>query len=353
MTGLPSDSPHSGGSCREAPRGEVPRGEAPHAGVPRWDAEPGDAKRAIEWIDAWVRDPAMSSLVMVFGGTAWAPLSAAALLGYLDGFSVLNWDFRGGRERNLALEPQFSPDQESAISAAAKALGLDSTAGPRRHSYDAVLMTGGMVRAGIVKPRYLRELVAAGLGVRSVVFLGGFRPFAGDERELAARLGIVGSNEFDAMVGGLDAAFDPLGAPSTDEFVADNPNSSWRELSWPSGETSFSVLAAPSSHPESRRADSRDTFRFWAEHRSGPEHSVLVITTPVYLPYQGSVAVEILGLEFGLAVETVAASGSASDLGADSQLFLPYHKLQEIRSAIRGMRSLRAALVGKTARDRW
>jgi hypothetical protein len=265
-------------------------------------------------------------------------------LDVLDAFAAAHWDFRAGRERNLARSPQFSARREAAIQAATAALGLDSAAGPARHSYDAVLMTGGMVRAAIVKPRYVRTLVDAGLIARRIVFLGGFRPFVGDEVEVASRLGISGINEFDAMVAGLDAAFGPLGEPVTDGSTHDNPHLSWREVMWRRGATALSVLAAPSGEA-SRRANTADTLRFWARRHATGIRSMLLVTTPVYVPYQNAVAVELLGLRHGLSVETVAVDAAASDLGADTQMFAASHKLQELRSAIHGMRGLRAALM--------
>jgi hypothetical protein len=311
--------------------------------LPRWDGLPGDTGRALARVDAWATSAAMAELVGEFGGSA-ASRRPGELLDELDAFAAAHWDFRAGGERNLARMPQFPARREAVIQEATAALGLDSDAGPSRRSYDAVLMTGGMVRAAVVKPRYVRSLVDAGLTVRSIVFLGAFRRFRGDEAEVAARLGISGDGEFDAMVSGVDAAFGPLGEPSADGSTHDNPHLSWRELAWRHAGPSVSVLAAPSPDA-SRRANTADTLRFWAQRHAAGTRSVLLITTPVYVPYQNAVAVEILGLQHGLSVETVAVSAAASDLGADTQEFLSSHKLQELRSAIHGMRGLRAALI--------
>lgn len=311
--------------------------------LPRWDGLSGDTRRALARIDDWAGSSAMAELVAEFGGSV-AVRTPDKLLEVLDAFAAAHWDFRAGGERNLARSPQFSARREAAIQTATAALGLDSAAGPSRHSYDAVLMTGGMVRAAIVKPRYVRSLVDAGLAARSIVFLGAFRSFAGDEAEVASRLGISGVDEFDAMVAGLDAAFGPLGEPVTDGSAHDNPHLSWREVMWQRGAAALSVLAAP-SREASRRANTADTLRFWAGRHAAGIRSVLLVTTPVYVPYQNSVAVELLGLRCGLSVETVAVDAAASDLGADTQMFAASHKLQELRSAIHGMRGLRAALM--------
>ena len=306
-----------------------------------WDGTTGAEHQAIEAIDRWASSDAMAELVSAFGG---APVgSGSELLDWLERFSAQHWDFRAGAERNLGSAPRFSPVQVRETERACLALGLASVDPPRRTSYDTVLMTGGMIRAGIVKPRFVRELLRAGLDATSIVFVGAFRSFAGDEAETAAKLGVRGTGEVDAMVAGMDDAFGPLGEPDVLESIAENPFLSWRQLSWQRGNTTLRVVAAPSSHPQ-RRANTADTFRFWAEHHSVREQSVLVVTTPIYVPYQGAVAVDVLGLGHGLTVETVAVSTTASDLGELSQEFRTEHKLQELRSAIRAIGSLRARL---------
>jgi hypothetical protein len=283
----------------------------------------------IALVDAWSASPALRELVTAFGGS----VPSTARLDWLDSFSATHWDFRGGRERNLAGPADITAEQAELVLRLAPELGLAGQETPSRARYDAVLMTGGMIRAGIVKPRHVAALLDNGLQVESVVFLGGFRPFAGDEAELAQALGIRGGDEFAAMVAGMELAFGPVGEPDVTR------GDGWCEFRW----GRLSVLAAPSSDP-SRRANSADTYRFWAAERSAGATSALVVTTPIYVPYQGAAAVEVLGLECGLAVETVGTSAAASDLGEYTQPFLPAHHLQELRSAIRGMLSLRRGL---------
>ncbi len=312
--------------------------------LPRWDALPGDAERCVATIDSWTTALLDSGVVAAFGSAGVAGLSPSAVLDALDVFAAAHWDFRAGRERNLARVPEFTTAQLAAIDSATAALGLDGTPPPSRPRYDAVVMTGGMVRAGVVKPRYLRELADAGLDWGEGVFLGGFRPFAGDELELAPRLGIDGDNEFDAMVAGMRQAFALDFVPDAEFWGGGTGAAGWRDVLWAVDGCTLRVVAAPSSEPDVRRANTADTFRFWAL-RAPDVRSVLVITTPVYVPYQGAVAIEILGLEFGLSVETVAVSDAASDLGPDTQLFLPHHRLQELRSAVHGMRRLRHRMV--------
>jgi hypothetical protein len=101
------------------------------------------------------------------------------------------------------------------------------------------------------------------------------------------------------------------------------------------------VIAAPSSAPEERRANSVDTYHWWAEKVGGlAGRRLLLVTNPIYVPYQGAGAIEVFGLRHGASIETVGVSRGAADLGAQTQTFLPSNYLQEIRSAIRGYRNL-------------
>jgi len=194
-----------------------------------------------------------------------------------------------------------------------------------------------MVRAGLVKPRHVAALIKAGLRVRDIVFLGGIRPFSGDEFVLAEQLGVSGADETSAMIAGMERSFGPLGEPVIEY------GRGWERYRW----GHFSVVTA-SSTQAGRRANSADTFRFWGAGRE--QQRLLVVTTPIYVPYQGAVAVEVLGLGFGHSVETVATGVAANDLGEHTQKFLAAHHLQELRSAILAMLSLRAVAIAVTPR---
>jgi hypothetical protein len=315
--------------------------------LPSWRAVHDDRQRVLELIDAWSRSSALAAVVEVFGGPVPADRAAHRLL-WLDQFAAEQWDFRRGGERDSIGRSTLSSSQIGAVLAQASALGLAAREVPSRRRYDTVIMTGGMVRAGIVKPRFVAELLESGLECDHILFLGGFRPFSQEEAVLAQALGIAADDEFGGMLAGLEQAFAPLGVPEIFEGARETPHSSWRHLTWHRhGLPRLSVLAAPSSDPEHRRANSADTYRFWAsERRTTAERSVLQVTSPIYVPYQSAVAVGILGFDHGLTVETVGASASASDLGPHSQPFLAEHHLQELRAAIGAMLTLRRRLQG-------
>ena len=345
----------------------------------RWSHHPTDPARVLASIANFAASPALARLVREFGGELESR-GVLESLDYLEVFAREHWNFRDGRERNLATVAQLSDSQCAAVASAAAELGFDGAGTlapapeltptlataliPARISaallaqppaqppalplagVDTVIMTGGMVRACIVKPRAVVELIDAGLSVSSVIFLGGFRPFAGDEVALAEALGLRGQNEFDAMVAGVEQAFGLSGHPTVREHRADTQNGSWQEWCWSVHGLRVSVVAAASSAPHSRRAHTADTFRFWADELRTPhEMSLLVMTTPIYVPYQAAVATQTFGVERNLAVQSVAVSSTASDLGPLTQIFGPQQQLQELGSAISALKSLLIALI--------
>ena len=310
--------------------------------LPSWSGSPGDAQRVLTSIDAWSGSSALAAVVAAFGHSLPERASADRLK-WLDDFAAAHWDFRHGRERDSISHGGLTPTQTDIVFERARDLGLTGRETPTRRRYDTVIMTGGMVRAGIVKPRFVAELLKGGLKCEHILFLGGFRPFSQAEASLAQALAVLADDEYGAMQVGLEQTFGPLGAPEVVDGEGDAPQSSWRQLSWYRQKLpQVSVLAAPSSDPVHRRANSADTYRFWAaERRTVAERSVLQVTTPIYVPYQSAVAVGILGLDHGLAVETVGTSTTAGDLGEFSQPFLAKHHLQELRAAIGAMLVLR------------
>lgn len=313
--------------------------------LPEWDVTlpPSDRRAALKrQIDDWIRSPELHRLAQSFGSLP-PNCGTAELLDWLDAFSGREWDFRGGRERNLAERPSIDDDQSEAAVKAADALGLLSSPGPSLKNYDYCLILGGLVRACVTRPRYAAELVQSGTCFGQLVALGGFRFLGGNEMELATRIGITADNEFGAMDAGVRIAFDMKEVADVKMGDGSCANHDWRINEY--SDRKCQVIAAPSSEPATRRANSADTFVWWANRTEGLSGAhVLLITNPIYVPYQGAAATQILGLRYDVDVETVGITPAATDLGGDTQVFEPSNYLQEIRSGIRGMRSLHEAL---------
>ena len=300
-------------------------------------------------IDGWARSTALRELVAAFGDGATPPWDGelGALLGWLEEFS-LRWDFRGGKERNLVADQDFDPDVGALVLRSADALGIVGTLPPPAASYDHVLILGGLVRACLARPLHAANLLREGtVRAGSVTALGGYRPLRGDELELAADAGHSHlTDEFDAMNAGMRAAFG-VEEPSSDRGErSDVVGASWRVVEYEGPDaTPLQVVGAPSSEPGVRRANTPDTYAWFATDlaklRRGER--ILVVTSDIYIRFQHADAMRMLALPHGVEIHAVGIQPGDVDPSLRQQ-FAPHNYLQEIRSTIRALRALHEAL---------
>lgn len=323
--------------------------------IPVWSG-PSDAEQTEAAIDEWLTSDAMRQLANEFGFRAWGSPDWRERL---SAFTASYWEFRTqGQERDLVHSVDLSDKQRELVIASAQELGLMGALPPQRQTYDVILILGGLVRACLTRPAYAQELLTSGLRVASVVALGAFRPLSPAELKIASTLGLEAEDEYDSMVEGMARSF---GRPA--DLTAEGPAtsgdrsfSSWCVSRWTQpligtgSDRLLGVVAAPSGEPTKRRAHSAETYDFWATRvRKPSERTVLLITNPIYVPYQGSAAIRRLGLLHGLEVETVGISDEAADLGQWTQEWGAQQYLQEIGSAVRGFVDLRKQI----AQDSW
>lgn len=314
---------------------------------PRWRASLGDrANEALaDDLRRWITSEPLAILARAWGEEPPNSLPLTELFAWFDALSARHWDFRRGAERNLATDAKLSPGQEELVKHAAHQLGMVEAKPPSRRSYDYVLVLGGLIRACFVRPRYAAHLAASGVEFGRVVALGGFRPIGGDEFDLASHLKTSAANEFDAMLEGVIRAFALDSAPVIAGSKTKAPgNADWRIAEF-KGHPPIEVIAAPSSEPSARRANTVDSYDWWARRGTGLEQrTVLLVTSTIYVPYQEAGGIEVLGMRYGADVETVGVPSQLAKLGPHSQKFSAGNYLQEIRSAIRGYGSLAARL---------
>ncbi|MGC5289522.1 hypothetical protein [Micromonospora sp. DT231] len=317
----------------------------PELPVPLPVGAPGDPAAGVaRWVGA---DP-MRALVARFGGT-WPDGDLAEVLRFLDEFSATHWDFRGGRERPEAREPDLDPETAELVLAAAAGLGLVRPVPPTRATYAHLVVLGGLAHACVRRVGYAAHLLRAGLRVTGeVAVLGSFRPLSDWEQRTLADAGLPAD---DTEVDVLDTAVRRLfgvAAPSERAGVdAGHPHHSWSSRTYrPAGLPPVRVLAAPSSEPQRRRAHTADTQRFWAGHaRVAQGDQILMVTAPIYVPFQHCDALRTLALPYGCGIDTVGVDPALGDLAVlPEQTLTPGRYLQEIRSAIRSMRALHARL---------
>ena|GEM_PF-533309 len=298
-------------------------------------------------IGAWARSRALRVLIEEWDGEP-PEGDLGELLAWQEEFSS-RWNFRRAKgERNDVDRPQLSLLTEKVVKASAKALGLIKGGSKPEGRYDQVLILGGKARGCLSRPSLAAGLIGGGkIEAGSVVALGGFRVLDDQEKTLVEKVGGGAlTNEFEAMETGVRRAFE-LGSPRSKNGIAsDLIGGAWRIHTYdtPTG-LPVSVIAAPSSEPEERRANTPDTFAWFATEvaKLEPGQRVLVVTTDIYVPYQHADALRLLALPYGVEVDTVGVVPGEVDRRL-AHSFEAHNYLQEIRSAILSLRRLHTAL---------
>ncbi|MBR7837512.1 hypothetical protein KDL01_29805 [Actinospica durhamensis] len=298
----------------------------------------------------WLGSRPLAALVELFGGDpgdyADRRVPLPDRLAKLDLFTE-QWDTRQGRERNLAAELDLTPAQSGLVIDAANALGLRGQA-PRHRHYDHMLMLGGLVRACVARPSYAAQLIRSGeITAGEVTTLGAHRPFVGNEFEQAEQLGWGDlREEYEALDAGTRRAFE-LGEPEREEGEQHpDVGGTWGVKHYRGAEgLPVRVVAAPSSEPDRRRADTADSYTFFARHVAAlrPGERLLLISTAIYVLPQHLAAVRILALPFGVEVDTIGAlPTNRPRLPLSNYSATKY--LLEVRSTVRALSRLAPAL---------
>jgi hypothetical protein len=299
-------------------------------------------------IEGWLASEPLAVLVREFDGDP-ARYAASAVTGSLaDRLAALDtfterWDTRNGRERNLARELDLKPGQEELIVDASNALGLRGDP-PKYDRYDHMLMLGGLVRACVARPSYAAHLIREGeITAGEVTTLGAHRPFAGNEFEQAEQLGWGRlTEEYEALDAGTRRAFE-LGEPELEEGErTGDVGGTWGVKHYRTADgLPVRVVAAPSSEPAVRRADTADSYTFFAEYvaKLAPGERLLLISTAIYVLPQHVAALRILALPYGVEVDTIGGKPTNRP-----KLPLSHYSatkyLLEVRSTVRALRRL-------------
>ena len=304
-------------------------------------------QRMYETLDQWFRSPALASLVTGFGSEVPTRLSTVDLGAWLLDFSE-RWDFRrlqqgtlakdtGERSRWLITGSALTESQRGLSMEAARKLGLIGLEVPSKHAYDFVWVLGGARLSCLLRPRFAAHLVTEqALQCGTIALLASGRPVSSTERSATDTYAPGAATEFDLMNRGAEIAF-ALSSTFTEERHDDtkNENASWsiRRYDAPGTLPPIMSLRAPSSEPETRRANSADTYEFFfANVPVPPGASLLLITSQIYVPYQQLEAIRTVALKHNVVIETV---GFPPEWSGDLQgMNEPGNYLQEIRSTI-------------------
>ncbi|MFI5910291.1 hypothetical protein [Dactylosporangium sp. NPDC051541] len=259
----------------------------------------------------------MRDLVAAFQGEVPSG-GTAQLLAWLDAFSDEHWNFRGrlgGAERDRVAVCLPASLGEAALTAA-EGLGLTDSIEPPHDRYDHLLVLGGLARACLQRTEHAARL-AATRHIGTVTALGSLRPLGPAERQVP---GVEHcATEADALAAGVRAA----------GFGRDVP-----------------VLVAPPRDPGAPRANTADTYEHWAAvAEPRPDQRILIVTSPIYVPFQHCDAIRILALRYRCGIDTVGFDPARASTPQPDGAAGPDRYLQEIRSAVRAARALYAAVV--------
>lgn len=258
------------------------------------------------------------------------------------------WDFRRlqreakARDINegarwLLTDDGMSDEQKNLVMKSAHLLGLIGVDQPSLNFYDYVLVLGGARLSCLLRPRFAKYLLEKKIiNTKIVALLGAMRPVAESEREATDTYAPGAYSEYDLLNAGGEKSFSIREAFFEKRYInMDMENKNWaiREYEDLFNYVKIISIAAPSSEPEKRRANSADTFSFFISKYNIPEgSSFLLVTSQIYVPYQQLEAVRKIAIPHKMIVETV---GYPSDWNSNlAGMGQPSNYLQEIRSAI-------------------
>jgi hypothetical protein len=266
----------------------------------------------------WLTDDILDQLIRQLGG----PPPAIENLAELCAWSTSVLDRRRGAERREARPLDLPPDSLDALLQAADPLGLVRTAPPIRNHYDAVIVLGGATTGNRLRTQLVRDVLRT-VETDLLVALASDRPISRseliDEPDSAAD-GAEWQNlvrYFDQSFGLVTEERGTPGMQSNDQAYRTN------------GGTPLRVLIAP--RHEARRPTTMQQLAFLRERI--PEtnrHSILLVTSAIYAPYQFFAAAPAL---------LVDGAEHAELIGTETSMIGDFRRLaqrigQEVHAAI-------------------
>ncbi len=178
---------------------------------------------------------------------------------------------------------------------------------PAGYAYDNVLILGSLLRNCLLRSSFTARLVREhNLVAGEIAALGSSRPLTDMEAAQLSRL-----RQRDYQLGEVSTEADALEAAVRHEFGLgqvieqdcggddEHPGRSWRVRTYGlDGRRPLHVVSAPSGDGARRRANTADTYRFWAERvvRLQPMSTVLIVTSSIHVPFQAADALRVLAL---------------------------------------------------------
>lgn len=301
-----------------------------------------------EAINNWLSKQSLRNLANAFGGVAPTSVSLNELADWYLDFCE-RWDFRGKQKqaydkkvgegaRWLLDSGELSDYQKKCVFAAISDLGLVDNYTARDNVYDYVWVLGGAKLSCLLRSRLAHNIIQNKLvECKTVVFLASMRPIGDAEREATNTYAPNAETEFDLFVAAAQSEFGVSTEYSEKRFDDEyNENSSWIIRTYEALECKIIIIAAPSSDPQKRRANSADTYNFFVnKYHVAEGQSILLCTSQIYVPYQHLEAVRTIAVPYKVELDTI---GFPVEWGGDLQgMNEPSNYLQEIRSTIQSI----------------
>ena len=198
------------------------------------------------------------------------------------------WDFRKGQERWAINDNSFVESNAHVILDAAYMLDLRDHIKPCQEA-DYIIPLGGARRANYVRPLMAKTVVDSnGWHNKTIVALSGTRPINDIEKPYMKDYAQTAATEYEAICSGLEKAF---GVRHFNEEKKETGNinlqSAIRRYEKDNNNNNLYCIAAPSTEPKIRRANSWDTFKFFLDLFDIKEGSrLLLVTSCIYVPFQ-------------------------------------------------------------------
>ena len=301
-------------------------------------------------IERWITSIELQKIVKAFHGQIPKEDNIKKLAYWLLKFSD-NWDYRrkqreakdsktGETARWMLNNNTISNEQEDIVFSNIERLGLKGISEPRMDQYDYIIALGGARMSCMLRPRFSWELLQKKLRApKAVVMLSGMRRVADSERIATDTYAPNAETEYDLINAGVEAVFNLEKEYVEERYHSLNPNREWAIRRYETTQYNYEILSisGPSLQPEMRRANSADTFRFFAEKQKiGQESKVLLVTSQIYVPYQQMEAIRTWALPNNVYVESVGFPLEWNDINQQGMMTATNY-LQEIRSTIQAI----------------
>jgi DNA-binding SARP family transcriptional activator len=268
------------------------------------------------------------------------------------------WNYRRYTyERWEQLLVDRGDDFHAQVIHAVEALGMRECTVPRHDRYDLGIALGGARRSPLARTRWL-DLLTTHYAIGAVAYATSLRPVDEEAERRHVPYARGAETEFDLMHCALEGARHLYrgvrGHEDDSESDPRDPDNWWawslaRRYEVAPGGRPLYGFAGPSSSQKEHRPRTPDTLEFLHRKLEGspvklePGARVLLVTSPIYVPYQQIEALRVLGLRHGLEVETVGHPREWTAPATQNpmeNLQRVGNYLQEIRSAIEGCRRL-------------